>query len=207
MARRPPNSGTVRTSSISRAGSPATSSPSSRTMANGSRGSSTLARMIVSVRSRTSPRSGPKTSMTGRQAAGRVRNASTSPLFNATMMVQPVDLRWRPSRRRRWLVPPSGAGDEVGRKPRPDLIGDHFGGAGFGIAHRARAGKALLLAGSVVSHPGHGRSGHDVLAGSDLGQCEVGIEAEIVELGAQGDRIEDNRRAGSNKSNRQPVSR
>jgi hypothetical protein len=58
-ARRPPNSGTVCASSTSRDGVAVSTSPSMRTKANGSLGSSTDARTSASTRSRTSPASGP----------------------------------------------------------------------------------------------------------------------------------------------------
>ena len=69
-ARRPPNSGTVCASSTSRDGSDASASPSMRTSANGSFGSSTDALMIFSARSCTRPASGPHTSTIGRSGDG-----------------------------------------------------------------------------------------------------------------------------------------
>ena len=84
-ARRPPNSGMVCASSTRRAGSPASSSPSSRASANGSCGSSTEALDQRSTRSRTRPASGPNTSTIGRAGIGPGDEWSTSAALRATM--------------------------------------------------------------------------------------------------------------------------
>src|SRR5439155_21549247 len=84
-ARRPPNSGIVLASSARRDGSPASSSPSSRTSENGSAGSSTDARISASARSRTSPASGPNTSPIGCAGLGFATKASTCWPLKATI--------------------------------------------------------------------------------------------------------------------------
>ena len=92
--------------------------------------------MIFSARSRTRPASGPYTSTIGRAGLGpRDERLRRRPLLSATMASIGSD------------ASASGAGGEIRRQPRLDVIGDHLGGAVLGVALAARAGEALLLAG------------------------------------------------------------
>src|ERR1700730_5848628 len=108
--------------------------------------------MSACARSRTRPASGPKTSTIGREGYGRARNISISVRLSATTMRR------------------LSAGNEIGREPRSDIVGDHFRCAAFGVTQAAQAGVALLLAGNVVGDTRECLSGHDNLAGRDLDQ-------------------------------------
>src|SRR4051812_34539431 len=178
-ARRPPNSGIVFASSTSRPASPERSSPSSRTSEKGSSGSSTEALMIFSARSRTSPASAPKISTTGRAASGRATNFSMSADLSATIF----STSSRPMSAGAGMMTALRPGDEIGREPRLDILGDDLGGAGLGVAQAAQLGEALHLARNVIGDAGEGGSGHHRFAGSDFRQPIRSVETEIFQLG------------------------
>src|SRR5260370_18536211 len=62
----------------------------------------------------------------------------------------------------------SGPGDKIGRKSRPDIVGDQLGGTIFSIAKPARPGKPLGLPGNVIGHNGKSVAACDVLSGIDV---------------------------------------
>src|SRR5262249_28237286 len=70
-------------------------------------------------------------------------------------------------------------GDEIGGKPRPDIVGDHFRRPELGVSQSAHAGEALLLARDVIRHAGEGCPGHHDLAGCDFSQRIGGIETVV----------------------------
>ena len=142
MARRPPNSGTVMASSTRREGSAASSSPSSRTSEKGSLGSSTAEAISASARSRTRPASGPYSRMIGRP--GRAGRGSCRFLFREARPSGLIDQSsldsGRAMRDAEWAT--SGAGGEIGRKPRLDVFGDLLRGAILGVAEGAGCGRS-----------------------------------------------------------------
>src|SRR6476661_271779 len=174
-ARRPPNSGTVCASSMSRDGLPANSSPSMRASANGSLGSSTGARTSASTLSRTRPMSGPKTNTTGCAGFGLAMKRSTSAALMAVMT--PRELR---------------AGHEERGESIADIFGDFPGGTIFGIAQAALAGKSLLLARNVVRHAREGLAFDNNASGRQLRQRICAVDAVIVDVGTRGVDIDDN---------------
>src|SRR5215217_5029312 len=107
------------------------------------------------------------------------------------------------SPRRLGEVCSSGASDKIGSEAGPDLLGNQFGRAGLGIAQAARAGETLLLAGNIIGDPRRGRTRDDGLAGNNLGYRVMRIQTEAVELVALGDRIDDDRIPGRDKTNGQ----
>src|SRR6202163_1665488 len=174
-ARRPPNSGTVWASSRSRSGVSASVSPSMSASANGSRGSSTAARTSASVRSRTSPASGPKMSATGLPGSGRATNRAMSAPLSATMA----------SCRR------SGSGDEIRGETRLDVDGDQLGGAVLAVAQPARPRKPLRLARNIIGHARKRIAGEDGRAGLQLHQAVIDREAVILDIGTAAVDVDD----------------
>src|SRR5262249_1577199 len=61
------------------------------------------------------------------------------------------------------------AGNEIGRKPRPDIVRDNSCRAQLCVAQSACAGVSLLLAGDVIRHASEGRAGDHDFAGCDFG--------------------------------------
>src|SRR5260370_38740120 len=70
----------------------------------------------------------------------------------------------------------SGPDDKIGRKSRPDIVGDQLGGTIFRIAKPARPGKPLGLPRNVIRHTGKSVAGADGLAGLDV--CQGGVDVE-----------------------------
>src|SRR5450830_55325 len=187
-ARRPPNSGIVCASSTSRDGLAESSSPSMRTNANGSLGSSTAARTSASTRSRTSPASGPNTSTIGWAGSGLAMKRSTS---EALMAVMQTLLSAPLSRGRQSALRPR---HEIRRQAGADVVRDHLGGAVLGVAQAAVAGEALLLAGNVVGHARESLPGDDRLAGRDVLQRIGGVDAVVLDVRAGGGDVDDHLR-------------
>src|SRR5215472_1169048 len=181
-------------------------------------------RTSVSARSRTRPASGPKTSTTG--WCGRARNLSISKPFSATMtspspqgrhpkVVMPVPAGiahpsaapWSRTRSNSAAVAAiamtmrgsSRPGNEIRRKPRPDIVGDHFRRAQLCVTQSAHAGVALFLAGNVIRDASEGR------AGSHLGQGIGDIDAVVLDIRPRGVAIDDDRRARGGHGDLQPM--
>src|ERR1700749_1161413 len=102
--------------------------------------------------------------MIGRPASGRARKASISFPRSATILLQ---LSFRDSgliavRCPGMTIWASSPGGEERGEARLDVFGDLLGGAVFGVAEGAGAGKALVGARHVVADPREGRAGHDL---------------------------------------------
>src|SRR5215831_2268383 len=187
-------------------------------------------RTSVSARSRTRPASGPKTSTTG--WCGRARNLSISKPFSATMtspspqgrhpkvvmpvpagIAQPSAAPWSRTRSNSAAAAAvamtmrgsSRPGNEIRRKPRPDIVSDYFRRAQLCVTQSAHAGVALFLAGNVIRDASEGRAGHHDFAGSDFGQGIGDIDAVILDIRPRGVAIDDDRRARGGHGDLQPV--
>ena len=164
-ARRPPNSGTVCASSTSRDGLAASSSPSMRTKANGSLGSSTDALHQRFDALAHQPGVGTVHQHDGWRGSGLAMKRSTSAALIGG---------------HRSRIGGTSPRHEIRRQPRADIFRDHLGGAVLGVAQAAVAGEALLLAGNVVGHAREGLPGDDCLAGGDIGQRVGGVDAVVL---------------------------
>jgi hypothetical protein len=59
--------------------------------------------------------------------------------------------------------------NEIGCEPGPDIVGNHLGRAGLGVAQSAQTGEPLGLAGNVIGYTREGLPGDDDLARRDFG--------------------------------------
>src|ERR1700722_4091302 len=65
------------------------------------------------------------------------------------------------------------AGVEEVRQPRLKMLGDFLGGAIFGVADGAGAGKSLVAAGNIVGDPRESIAAHHDLAGGNFDRGEI----------------------------------